>query len=75
MSLSTYFATDNEDERKRIGKLIETVALNTRNEGRRCKNVRILATDKGYNAGSLRNFIKKKGIKPQIPRKMDARKN
>ncbi len=38
------------------------------------KNVRRLAAEKGYDTEALRNFLKKKGIQPQIPRKRHARK-
>jgi transposase len=74
MPLSACSAPANEDERKHVGKLIETVAVKTGKAGRPRKNVRRLAADKGYDADALRNFLKKKGIQPQIPRKRNAGK-
>ena len=74
MPLSAFSAPANEDERKHVGKLLETVAVKTGKAGRPRKNVRSLAADKGYDAAALRNFLKKKGIRPQIPRKRNAGK-
>ena len=41
------------------GIMLETVAVKT-------EKVKRLAADKGYDADVLRNFLKKKGIQPQI---------
>ena len=73
MPLSACSAPANEDERKHVGKLLETVSVKTGKAGRPRKNVRRLAADKGYDADALRNFLKKKGIQPQIPRKKECR--
>ncbi len=50
MQLTAYSAYSNEDERKHVGRLIETVAVKTGKAGRPRKNVRRLAVDKGYDA-------------------------
>ncbi len=59
MPIAACSAQANEDERKYVGKLIEMVAVKTGKAGRPCKNVRNLATAKGYDADAMRNFLKK----------------
>ncbi len=72
MLLAAYSAQANEDEKKNAGNLIETASVKT---GTPRKNVRRLAADKGYDTDeALRNFLEKKDIQPQIPRKMNAEK-
>ena len=57
---------------KHVSNLLETVAVKTGKAGKLRKNVRRRVADKGYDADALRNFLKKKGIQPQIPRKRNA---
>ena len=72
MPLSAFSAPANEDERKHVEKLLDTVAVKA---GQTRKKVKRLAADKGYDSDALRNFLKEKGIQPQIPRKRSAKKD
>jgi len=74
MPLSAFSAPANEDERKYVGELLETVEVKTGKAGRPRKKVKRLAADKGYDSDALRNSLKDAGIQPQIPRKRNARK-
>lgn len=74
MPLSACSAPANEDERKQVGRLLETVEVKTGKPGRPPKKLRRIAADKGYDSDALRNFLKEKGVQPQIPRKSNARK-
>ena len=74
MPLSAFSAPANEDERKHVGELLETVEVKTGKAGRPRKKVKRLAADKGYDSDALRNSLKDAGIQPQIPRKKNAKK-
>ena len=65
MTISACSSPANGDESKHVSNLLETVAVKT-------GKVRRLAADKGYDADALRNFLNKKGIQPQIPRKRNG---
>jgi transposase len=74
MPLAACSAPANEDERKQVGPLLEMIAVKTRKPGRSPQKLRSIAADKGYDSDPLRNFLKSKGIRPQIPRKNNASK-
>ena len=75
MPLSAFSAPANEDEKKHVEELLETVGVSTGKAGRPRKKVKRLAADKGYDSDALRNFLKEKGVQPQIPRKRNAKKD
>jgi hypothetical protein len=53
--------------------LVETVEVKTGKPGRPPKKIKSIAGDKGYDAQKLREFLLRKGITPQIPRKSTAK--
>jgi transposase len=71
LTLTACSAPANEDERKQVGQMI---AVKTGKPGRSPQKLRSIAADKGYDSDPLRNFLKSKGIRPQIPRKKNASK-
>ncbi|MCP4488144.1 MAG: transposase, partial [Gammaproteobacteria bacterium] len=71
MPLSAVTAAANEDERKRVGPSPEKIEVKT---GRPPKKPKRTAGDKGYDSQEPREFLKRKGIRPRIPRKRNAEK-
>ncbi len=67
-----YSAPENEDKRKHVVTLLEMISVKTGNPGRSPQKLRRIAADKGYDSEPLREFLKSKGIRPQIPRKKNA---
>ncbi|MGR0481565.1 MAG: transposase [Candidatus Electronema sp. V4] len=74
MPLSACSAPANKDERKQVGPLLDMIAVKTGKLGRPPQKPQIIAADKGYDSDQLRDFLKRKGIRPQIPRKKNASK-
>ena len=74
MPLSACSAPANEDERKQVGPLLEMIEVKTGKPGRLTRKLRRIAADKGYDSDQLRDFLKSRGIQPQIPRKKNAGK-
>ena len=74
MPLSACSAPANKDERKQVGPLLEMIAVKTGKPGRPPQKPQRIAADKGYDSDPLRDFLKSKGIRPQIPRKKNASK-
>ncbi|MGX9725919.1 MAG: transposase [Candidatus Electronema sp. VV] len=68
------FAPANKDERKQVGPLLEMIAVKTENPGRPPQKPQRIAADKGYDSDQMSDFLKSKGIRPQIPRKKNAGK-
>ncbi|MGX9728436.1 MAG: transposase [Candidatus Electronema sp. VV] len=74
MPLSACSAPENKDERKQVGPLLEMIAGKTGKPGRPPQKPQKIAADKGYDSDQMRDFLKSKGIRPQIPRKKNAGK-
>lgn len=74
MPLSAVTTAANEDERKQVGPLLEKIEVKTGRPGRPPKKPKRIAGDKGYDSQELRELLKRKGIRPQIPRKRNAKK-
>jgi transposase len=74
MPLSACSAPANKDERKQVGPLLEMIAVKIGKPGRPPQKPQRIAADKGYHSDPLRDFLKSKGIRPQIPRKKNASK-
>lgn len=49
---------------------IERVKLKTLKKGRPRKRVKILAADKGYDSQEKRAVLRKRGIRPQLPKRI-----
>ena len=57
-------------EREQIIPLLDRVKLKTKKPGRPRKRVKVLATDKGYDSKEKRAILRKRGIRPQIPKRV-----
>jgi transposase len=70
MPLSTRTTPANGDERAQVIPLLDTLNIRTGNRGRPRKRVKVLAADKGYDAKALRQRLRRRGIRPQIPKRV-----
>jgi transposase len=50
--------------------LLDAVRLRTGKPGRPRKRLQVIATDKGYDAKALRQQLRKRGIRAQIPKRI-----
>jgi transposase len=73
MPVSAVTSPANEDERKQVEPLLEMIEVKTGKRGRPPRKIKRLAADKGYDSEKLREFLRRKGIQPQIPRKKNAK--
>jgi hypothetical protein len=70
MPLSTRTTPANGDERAQVIPLWETLCLRTGQRGRPRKRLHVMAAEKGYDAKSLRHRLRRRGIRPQIPKRV-----
>jgi transposase len=70
MPLSTSTTPANGDERAQVLPLLDALHIRTGQRGRPRKRFPVLAADKGYDAKDLRNRLRKRGIRPQIPKRV-----
>ncbi|WP_413773975.1 transposase [Nostoc sp. MG11] len=68
LSNSTTPANGNEGEQ--VLSLLNKVKLRTLKRGRPRKRVRVLAADKGYDSKQQRASLRKRRIRPQIPKRV-----
>ena len=69
MPLATSVTPANADERHEVLPLLDSVKVKTGRPGRPPKNVKVLATDKGYDAKELRRKVRRRGVRPQMPKR------
>ena len=69
MPLSTCTTPANGDERAQVVPLLDAVHICTGKRGRPRKRLKVVATDKGYDAKMLRQRLRARGIRPQIPKR------
>jgi hypothetical protein len=50
--------------------LLDTLSIRTGKRGRPRKRLKVLAMDKGYDAKDLRRRLRRRGIRPQIPKRV-----
>jgi transposase len=60
----------NGDERAQVMPLLEAVKLRTGTRGRPRKRLKVIATDRGYEAKALRQKLRQRGIRAQIPKRV-----
>jgi hypothetical protein len=70
MPLATCTTPGNGDERAQVIPLLDAVRLRTGKRGRPRKRLKVIATDKGYDAKVLRQQLRKRGIRAQIPKRV-----
>src|SRR5215831_15304162 len=70
MPLANRTAPANGDERAQVLPLLDAVKVRTGHRGRPRKRLKVIATDKGYDATALRHQLRKRGIpiKQVVPR-------
>ncbi len=69
MPLSTRTTPTNGDERAQIIPLLEALHIRTGKRGRPRQRLKVIATDKGYDANALRQRPRQHGIRAQIPKR------
>jgi len=50
--------------------LLDAVTINTGKRGRPRKRLKVLAADKGYDSKALRQRVRQRGIRPQLPKRV-----
>src|SRR5262249_40470200 len=68
MPLANRTTPANGDERAQVLPLLDAVKIRTGQRGRPRKRLRVIATDKGYDAKALREKLRKRGLRAQIPK-------
>ena len=70
MPLANRTTPANGDERAQVLPLLDAVKIRTGQRGRPRKRLRVIATDKGYDAQALREKLRKRGrpIAKEVPR-------
>jgi IS5 family transposase len=69
MPLSARTTPANGDERAQVIPLLDALRIRTDTRGRPRKRLKVIATDKGYDAKDLRRRLRNRGIRPQIPKR------
>ena len=69
MPLANCTTAANGSEREQILPLLDKVKLKTLKPGRPKKRVKVLAADKGYDSKDKRCALRKRGIRPQLPKR------
>src|SRR5215470_6653860 len=69
MPLANRITPANGDERAQVLPLLDAVKVRTGQRGRPRKRLKVIATDKGYDAKALRQQLRKRGIWAQIPQR------
>src|ERR671928_2200652 len=70
MPLANRVTPANGDERAQVLPLLDAVKVRTGKRGRPCKRLKVIATDKGYDAKGLRQQLRQRGIRAQIPKRV-----
>jgi IS5 family transposase len=70
MPLANRTTPANGDERAQVLPLLDAVKVRTGRGGRPRKRVKVLATDKGYEAKALRQALRRRGLRAQIPKRV-----
>ena len=70
MPLANRTTPANGDERAQVLPLLDAVKIRTGKRGRPRKRLHGIATDKGDDAKALRQALRKRGIRAQIPKRV-----
>jgi transposase len=70
MPLACRITPANGDERAQVMPLLDAVKVRTGTRGRPRTRLNVLTTDKGYDAKALRQQLRRRGIRPQIPKRV-----
>ena len=69
MPLANCTTPANGSEREQVMPLLESILVKNNQPGRPRKRVKVLAADKGYDSKDLRTALRKRGIRPQLPKR------
>src|SRR5205823_13757223 len=75
MPLANRTTPANGDERAQVLPLLDAVKLRTGKRGRPRTRLKLIATDKSYDAKALRQQLRKRGIRAQLPKPACKTKN
>jgi IS5 family transposase len=70
MPLANRTTPANGDERAQVLPLLDAVKVRTGKRGRPRKRLKVIATDKGYDAKALRQQLRNRGIRAQLPKRV-----
>src|ERR671939_2198676 len=70
MPLANRTTPANGDERAQVVPLLDAVKVRTGKRGRPRKRLQVIATDKGYDAQALRQQLRNRGMRAQIPKRV-----
>src|SRR5918992_6109150 len=70
MPLAACTTPANGDERAQVMPLLDAVVIKTGKRGRPRKRPKVLAADKGYDAKALRQQLRRRGIRAQLPKRV-----
>jgi transposase len=70
MPLANCTTPAHGDERAQGVPLLDAVKVHTGKRGRPRKRLKVIATDKGYDAQGLRQKLRQRGIRAQIPKRV-----
>ncbi|KJH69762.1 transposase [Aliterella atlantica CENA595] len=70
MPLTNCTTPANGSERDHVIPLLDSIKVKTTKPGRPRKRVQVLAADKGYDSKELRTTLRKRGIRPQLPKRI-----
>jgi hypothetical protein len=70
MPLANRTTPADGDERAQVLPLLDAVKVRTGKRGRPRKRLKAIATDKGYDARALRQQLRKRGIRAQLPKRV-----
>jgi transposase len=70
MPLAQRTTPANGDERAQVLPRLDAIHVHTGHPGRPRKRLKVLATDKGYEARTVRQQLRQRGIRAQIPKRV-----
>ncbi|MGH8067078.1 MAG: transposase [Candidatus Entotheonellia bacterium] len=70
MPLAACTTLANENERAHVMPLLNAVTIKTGKRGRPRKRPKVLAADKGYDSKALRQQLRQRGIRAQLPKRL-----
>ena len=70
MPLANCTTAANGSEREQILPLLDSIKLKTLKRGRPKKRIKVLAADKGYDSKEKRAALRRRGIRPQLPKRI-----
>jgi hypothetical protein len=75
MPLANRITPANGDERAQVVRLLDAVTVHPGKRGRPRKRLKVIATEKGEEAKALRQQLRQRGIRAQIPKRVWQTKN